>query len=739
MLYFPMMNTVKTTSHSLRRWLPLALFACFALLYIAFRSISLDDFDSYSFVLALDDFNMELQQPQPPGFPVYVFLGRMLYRVTGAATAALTLLSALSGAGVVLLVYALGRMVDRATPCTGGLAALLVGLTPLGWLTAEKALSDTPGLLWTLLAMWLLWRSLPEQAQITFHARVGSVRSLPVGQSDAPPGADWKSWLWIAAFVTGLMLGARPQNALPVALLGGFVFAQRLALKHPARDLALAVGCGLAGIALWLIPTAAAVGGLPAYIAQIQSHAAHVGRADSLLGMGLPLATALRARAVAFADTWLTSTIGVGTFAPWGLREILLVAATAAAFILALVRAKWRRRDVQFLAIWVVVAAAQVFLFENLDRPRLMLPMLPPLALLMAHGWMSTDETGGIRLTSHACVGLQSDAFPDADYDPRKANLDSQHIRFSTKLWKSRLRGMTIVIAAALLLAQGVPLAAQLATIPAPPAQATAYVVAHYPASETLIAAAGSFRAVQVELPVYRLSYLYRFDAEAVARAQASGVRYVVVFDRDQFPADAMMTLSGDGRYVPLEDRTFIRSRRVHTQHDQVRVQVLTPADLMPPEALALPPDGCIDIGGESDGRYLAQGWFRPEDIGGTSGRWAGETLTSTLRLTLQPASAYRLRFRAAAYPPEQLVRVHAAGRQVVRIPLTQGWAEYEITLAADAIPDGEITTLEFVHAVARSPFDASGGGSSDTRPLTAAYDWMCILPLDDLPPTLTP
>lgn len=674
------MNTRKTFSCSPRRWVPLALFAGFALLYIAFRSISLDDFDSYSFALALDDFNLELQQPQPPGFPVYVFLGRVLYRVIGSATAALTLLSALSGAGVVALVYMLGQTVDRDYPLTGLWAALLVGLTPLGWLTAEKALSDTPGLLWTLLAMWLLWRSFPEDA-------------------------IWKSRLPAAAFVTGLLLGARPQNALPVVLLGGFVVARHLARQRPARALAFAVGCGLLGVALWLIPTAAAVGGLRAYIAHIQSHAAHVGRADSLLGMGLPLAAALRARILAFADTWLTSIIGVGTFTPWGLREILLVAITTAAFILALARAAWRRRDVQFLAIWAVVAATQVFLFENLDRPRLMLPILPPLALLLAHGWMrllstdSTDETDGTQLV---------------------------------RLWKPRLRGLTMLVAAALLLAQGLPLAAQLATIPAPPAQATAYIAARYPAEETLIAAAGSFRAVQVELPDYRLAYLYRFDAEAVAQALAGGVRYIVIFDRDQFSADAMATLSADGRYVPLDDRTFTRSRRVHTQHDQVRVQVLTPADLVPPEALALPPDGCIDIGSEADGRYLAQGWFRPEDIGGTSGRWAGETLTSTLRVTLPPAQAYRLRFRAVAYPPEQLVKIHVAGRQVARIPLVQGWAEYEVTLAADAIPAGEITTLALVHAVARSPFDAMRGGSSDTRALTAAYDRVCIAPLDD-------
>ncbi len=690
------MNTDKTIS--LRRWLPLALFAGFALLYVAFRSISLDDFDSYSFALALADFNLELQQPQPPGFPVYVFLGRLLYRVTGSATTALTLLSALSGAGAVALVYALGLMVDRKTPCPAGLAALLVGLTPLGWLTAEKALSDAPGLLGTLLAMVLWWRGLTKDA---------------IG----------KLWLPLAAFVTGLLLGVRPQNGLPVVVLGGFVAVRHLTLKRPARDLMLACGGGLFGVALWLIPTAVAVGGLPAYMAQLQSHATHVGRADSLLGMGLPLGMALRARALAFADTWLTSTIGVGTFTPWGRRETLIVGMTAAVFILALARAAWWRRDVQFLALWAIVAAAQVFFFENLDRPRLMLPILPPVALLVAHGWMrllSTDSTD--EAEREASTDLTDETEREASTD-----LTDETARRQPRRWKSPLRGLMILSAAALLLAQGLPLATQLATVPAPPAQATAYVAVHYPAEQTLIAAAGSFRAVQVELPTYRLAYLYRFDAEAVAQTLRSGVRYVVVFDRDQFPAAAMATLSADGRYVPLEERTFTRSRRVHTQHDQVRVQVLTPADLVPPEALTLPPDGCIDIGGESDGRYLAQGWFRPEDIGGTSGRWAGETLTSTLRVTLQPASTYWLRFRALAYPPEQNLTLRIAGREIEHLPLAPGWAEYEVTLAAEGISAGEITTLEFVHTVAQSPFEATGGGSSDTRPLTAAYDWVCV------------
>ena len=123
-----MKPTSFTYRKRVRRWTPTLLTVAVLLLYAAFRSISLDDFDSYSFVLALGQFNLGLQQPQPPGFPVYIFLGRLLYYVTGNPTSALTWLSALSGVGTVVIVYAMGHLLDDDSPITGVLAALFVGL-----------------------------------------------------------------------------------------------------------------------------------------------------------------------------------------------------------------------------------------------------------------------------------------------------------------------------------------------------------------------------------------------------------------------------------------------------------------------------------------------------------------------------------------------------------------------------------------------------------------------------------
>ncbi|MCJ7548465.1 MAG: DUF2723 domain-containing protein, partial [Anaerolineae bacterium] len=494
------------------------------LLYLPFRSLSLDDFDSYSFALALEDFDLTLQQPQPPGFPVYVALARALTTISPSAVATLTLLSVLSGATATLLVCRLGQKFDPGRPLTAAFGALLFALVPMSWLTSEKALSDMPGLAITLLSLWqwVAWRS----RQTT--------QSHP-----KPPIA--------AALVTGLAFGMRPQNALPVCLLVLAIFIDDLVHRRSLGVWIAATVLVIAGSLVWLIPTAGATGGLSAYIDHVRTHAAHVGRADSLLGMAAPLPQALRIRLFAFGDTLLTSLIGVGVYPPFLLGMSWRYVGLALVVLPGVIYADWRRSRTRWLGLWVLSVAVQILVVETLDRPRLLLPLLPPLVLLIASGW--------------ARVGNRP------------------------------LAGTAVMLATSLaLLVQAVPWVASLSQIPAPPAQAVAYIRDHYPAGKTLVAAAGSFRAAQVELPDYPLAYLYTFDAEAVTAALASDYDYVVVLDRDQFTTEAMATLTREGALVVLDDLTFSRDRRIHTQHDQVRVQILTPVELVPPETLVLPP-----------------------------------------------------------------------------------------------------------------------------------------------------
>ncbi|MGC9467350.1 MAG: protein O-mannosyl-transferase family [Anaerolineae bacterium] len=631
-------------------------------LYLAFRSVSLDDFDSYSFALALNEFDLTLQQPQPPGFPVYIALGHLLFALKSDAVWALTTLSAVSGTLSVLLVYLIGQIVDPQSPRSAVLSALLFALVPVTWLTSEKALSDMLGLLAILLALWLwlVWRSR--------RAAVPGQRS-PVA----------------AALVTGIALGVRPQNALPLILIIGALLAQDLTRARPWRPWVIAAGLCAVGILLWLIPTARATGGLLAYLAHIRDHAIHVGRADSLIGTALPIGHALRLRLTMFGETLLTSLVGVRPYPRPLASESLRLTVLAAVTLLGLSHLDWRNLRTKGLLLWFVSVTAQILLFETLDRPRLLLPTIPPLVLLVGSGLARIER-------------------------PRWA-----------------LPALTAGVSLALLL-QSTPWAATLSQVPSPPTQATAYIEETYSPEETLIAAAGSFRAAQVDLPAYPLLYLYRFDAQALTDGLSTGRHYIAILDRDQFTPEAIETLTSSDTWVTVEDRTFTRDWRSHTQHDQVRLQVLAPSTLVPADALRLPANGCIDLGSDQDGRYLGQGWFRPETIGGAQGRWAGGTLTSALRLRLDTDTDYELTLRALAYPASQSVTLRLEGNDIETLPVPDSWEEIQTFLPAEQLPVDAPATLELVHAHLESP-QARGDGS-DARSLSAAYDWVCLIPV---------
>jgi hypothetical protein len=148
---------------------------------------------------------------------------------------------------------------------------------------------------------------------------------------------------------------------------------------------------------------------------------------------------------------------------------------------------------------------------------------------------------------------------------------------------------------------------------------------------------------------------------------------------------------------------------------------------------LRLPESGCLDIGGAEDGRYLVRGWYRPEDIGGVRARWAGGTTTATLRLFLEATQpSYQVRLRALAYPAGQSVTLRANKQVIGQISVHQDWTEAEVKLPSDLIVPGQIITLELIHTTMHSPFDQTAGASSDTRPLAAAYDWICFTPQSD-------
>src|SRR5262245_38525445 len=310
------------------------------LLYTSFQSISLDDFDSFSFRLALDHFDIALQQPHPPGFPVYVALGKIVYAVTGDPRLALTLISAIFGvAGVGTLAWLGANMASRRA---GVLAALWIMLLPGYWLTSELALSDVPGVVLTVLAIGCLWES--------------GKRTSPRRRKG--PELSAGGWLIAGAAMSGLCLGLRPQNALPVALFALYslirlyarVKAGEIGRNEAVRWSTLAIGAGAIAVLLWLIPVVSLSGGLDAYRRLVAAHSAHVYQIDSLFGQRVT-AESIGERIAAF---------GAGVAALMGGSPVAILGTTIV-LIVGLARVPWRSAGARLCAAWFVISVVQVF------------------------------------------------------------------------------------------------------------------------------------------------------------------------------------------------------------------------------------------------------------------------------------------------------------------------------------------------------------------------------------------
>src|SRR5215510_11687769 len=143
----------------------LALVVAYVVAHAASLAPSLEDIDSINFALGLRHFDVANHQPHPPGYPVYIALGRASLAVIRAVAPAidparaeamaLAVWSALGGGAALLAAWALFAEVGRyrATPSAffkvGGIsfsATLLLAVSPLFWISGLRPLSDMPGL-----------------------------------------------------------------------------------------------------------------------------------------------------------------------------------------------------------------------------------------------------------------------------------------------------------------------------------------------------------------------------------------------------------------------------------------------------------------------------------------------------------------------------------------------------------------------------------------------------------------
>jgi Protein O-mannosyl-transferase TMEM260-like len=220
-----------------RHWVNLSLLvSAIGLTRFAFRSHYLYDIDSVNFGLGMERFDPRVYQPHPPGYFLYICMGRVVTLIVHDANLALVLLSIVASCGTVVLIY---RM---ALAWFGLRAALLAGLlfvfSPLAWFHGTVALTYSVEAFFSALLGYLCWRIYSGDAKFF----------LPTG------------------IMLGVSAGVRPSSLL---FLGPLFLLSLSKVRTKARILALAAL--VATLAAWFFPMIWASGGFHTYFGALIS------------------------------------------------------------------------------------------------------------------------------------------------------------------------------------------------------------------------------------------------------------------------------------------------------------------------------------------------------------------------------------------------------------------------------------------------------------------------------------
>ena len=325
-----------------------ALLLFYLVAHLIFLPRTLEDLDSINFALGVREFDVARHQPHPPGYPLFIALGKVstaAFRAMGVAAAAprgLAVWSAVAAAAALPMLF-LFFVALEARARVAWWATVITAAAPLYWFTALRPLSDMTGLACAIAAQALMLQRRP--------------RALAAG-----------------ALLAGLAVGVRSQTAVLTFPLFAFVLLRRDEVL-PVRARLAALGAAAAGVLAWGIPLLIVSGGLASYLQALGS------QAGEDLGGGVVLLWTHRSPRVAFAAlqnsfVW-----------PWdwwpGIGMCVLAAAGA-------LRVLWRAPRAMLLAA-IAFGPYAVFhlLFHETQTVRYALPLVP----LVAYAAVAALET----------------------------------------------------------------------------------------------------------------------------------------------------------------------------------------------------------------------------------------------------------------------------------------------------------------------------------------------------------
>lgn len=311
------------------------------------------ELDEVLFCFGVDTFDVRLHHPHPPGYPVYVALGKLVAAATGLSPfRAFTAIGLFASCLAAIPLYRLARSLASLGRFESVLVVALYGFSPVVWLNSARALSDVPA---AALCIWIAYL---------------------LGSLIAPPRVRAPATRYVfAAAVAALTIGVRPQAAVMLVPMLVFV-AWRLRLS--VRIVLLALGASIIVCVAWLAPMIALSGGWRAFWSVMAEQRHWYMRYDTLFG-------------TATAEPWIDRVWFWSH--PWGLMATSLPILLAA--VAGVIRLSLRRSGAgAFLLVWLLPFALFLVLAHSPATPRYALPVLAPIALAAVAGLSVAPRLG---------------------------------------------------------------------------------------------------------------------------------------------------------------------------------------------------------------------------------------------------------------------------------------------------------------------------------------------------------
>ncbi len=318
-----------------RDFLPFLFFFLGVATRVPFTSRFLLHLDSGQFALALEKFDITVHQPHPPGYFLYVMMGRILHLFIADANTVFVSISVFFSGLTVACVYLLGKEVFERK--IGIVAALLALSSPSLWFHGEVALCYIVEAFFSTVVALLCWRLLQGQGK----------------------------YLWISVVAMGVAGGIR-QNTT-VFLFPLWLYSVRnLSPRKIVASVILLTGTCL----LWFVPMVWMSGGWETYRKALQElWMFHTGGHGLLTG----------------SWGWLiVFSWRMVQFIVFGLGVVLYPLALA---VYSIARRRKRRpmdsTKVLFFSMWVLPAMMfYLFVFLSPQNPGYVLILLPAFLLL---------------------------------------------------------------------------------------------------------------------------------------------------------------------------------------------------------------------------------------------------------------------------------------------------------------------------------------------------------------------